>query len=388
MHSKIIQKFESSKIEDYNKEILELVEKNQVLDIFEILPLITPGSNLRKGLDEILCGDTGALIVLGENNKLEEISKGGFKVNLPYSSSRLFELSKMDGAIILSNDLKTIVSANIHLMPNKEITSSETGIRHRSAEQTAKQTDLPVIAVSKRRGIISYFYSDKKYVLQDLNLLISKANQSMTSLKNYRSQIDQSIDRLTYTEFNSYASRQYAVEIIQKMLYFFKHRLEIENIIIELGEQGKDFSLSIYEDEFGLDEELSMIIMDYSDNDILEEDAIKLVNDLKKLDLRNIADLKKLAEEVDISYFDNSKIVSNNAEFNFPRGYRLLYKLPKIDKKLLKKIVQNGICLSKILNYSEEELISIVKLDKKEAKYFKAKLSELNEAIINKVFSL
>ena len=373
------------KDESWSDTILSDIKKGEVVDITKILPLVTPGTELRKGLDEILNGNLGALIVLGINDELKSLLQGGINLDVPYGSSRLFELSKMDGAIVVSNDLKKIVSANTHLMPNKEIPSSETGIRHRSAEQTARQTGLPVIAISHRRSIISLFYRDQKYVLQDLRLLLVKSNNSLNNLKDYRLRIDSDLNYLIHNEINSLSTvSEDALSIIQKLLYFFKHSSELDMLVIELGEQGTDIMQSLYEINYGIEETLAMLILDYSTNEMSKQEALSLVDNLKKMGLRMISDTDKLSEFVSLG--TSSTVPS--LDFHFPRGYRILSKIPRLSPTLIEAMIKKYKCISNMLNLDAEELSKDLNINIAQAKYITSQLSSLSENITTDFFEI
>jgi len=373
------------KDESWSDTILSDIKKGGVVDITKILPLVTPGTELRKGLDEILNGNLGALIVLGINDELKSLLQGGINLDVPYGSSRLFELAKMDGAIVVSNDLKKIVSANTHLMPNKEIPSSETGIRHRSAEQTARQTGLPVIAISHRRSIISLFYRDQKYVLQDLRLLLVKSNNSLNNLKDYRLRIDSDLNYLIHNEINSLSTvSEDALSIIQKLLYFFKHSSELDMLVIELGEQGTDIMQSLYEINYGIEETLAMLILDYSTNEMSKQEALSLVDNLKKMGLRMISDTDKLSEFVSLG--TSSTVPS--LDFHFPRGYRILSKIPRLSPTLIEAMIKKYKCISNMLNLDAEELSKDLNINIAQAKYITSQLSSLSENITTDFFEI
>ena len=370
----------------WQEDLLRLIYSGQIENITEILPLITPGENIRAALDNILDGQTGAIIILGTNEKLDDIVKGGMKLDVPFTPSRLFELSKMDGAIILSNDLKTILHANAHLMPDRDVSSKETGIRHRSSEQTAKQTGLPVITISKRRNIISLFFKDQKYVLQDLSLLIVKANHGINTLRRYRERVDQALDQLTYNELNNQSSlSEDAISIIQKILYFYVHSFELDNLIIELGNQGREVVQSMYEYAFGLDDVLSLILQDYCEPEINKEEADLLVKKIKLLDLRKITDPKKISEicSIPLDIIDHN--LNNEIIYKYPRGYRILSLIPKIKKKTIEKIIYNKKNIYNILNTTPEEISKITDQDINFSNYLKRKLDELVEKSIDSV---
>ncbi|MFA5745480.1 MAG: DNA integrity scanning diadenylate cyclase DisA [archaeon] len=365
-------------------DLLNQVYKGNIRDISEILPLITPGEELRIGLDNILEGEMGGLIVFGENDALREVMRVGFEINVPFSAERMFELAKMDGAIVISNDLLKILYANVHLIPDRQIETGETGIRHRSAEQTAKQTGLPVIAISKRKKLISLFYRDQKYVLQNIGLLIVKANHSISSLREYRERIDSVLDVLTYNELNNSASSvliNEAIGILQKILYFFKHGAELDRMVIELGDQGKDIVSSMYEYEYSVDETMAYILQDYSENLITREKADELVSELKQLDLRSIADTRKLAVIANIPISVESEALNP-----FPRGYRILSRIPKLKKKTIDKLIQSKKCIAEILKANVEEISIGADTDLNTAKYIKSKLDVVSEKLIEPIF--
>ena len=152
--------------------------------ITEILKMIAPGTPIRDGLENILRAKTGALLLITDNNEIiKEVVDGGFAINEEYSSSKLYELAKMDGAIILSGDLKRILFANAQLIPSREIETRETGTRHRTAERTAKQTGELVISISQRRNIITIFKGNDRYILEDTDVVLNKANQGVQTLE-------------------------------------------------------------------------------------------------------------------------------------------------------------------------------------------------------------
>lgn len=368
----------------WQAELLTQAHNGNIKDISEILPLITPGEDLRIGLDNILDGQTGALIVIGFNEILKEITKAGFNLDIPFTPEKMFELAKMDGAIIISNDLSKILYANCHLMPDRHLETTQTGIRHRSAEQTAKQTNLPVIAVSKRRGLITLFYKEQKYVLQELELLIVKANHSINALRGYRERIDSVLDVLTYNELNNPASfvlLEESLSVIQKILYFYRHSLELDRMVIELGDQGRDIVQSMYEYEYGLDEILSLMLQDYSEIATTKEKADSLVSELKLLDLRSISDIKKLALLTEIPIFKTPEEIKK-----FPRGYRIFSKIPKVKRKTIDKLIQSKKCIADILKSNVEDISISADIDLNTAKYIKSKLDEVSEKLIDPIF--
>lgn len=363
--------------EDFQSKLLNEINKNEVIDITKILPLVTPGTELREGLDEILHGNLGALIVLGNSEKLKPILKGGFDLDIPFSSQKLFELSKMDGAIVLSNDLTKIVGANKHLMPDKDIPSKETGMRHRSAEQTAISSQLPVIAISHRRNVISLYYKDQKYVLQDFGILMVKANHAVNNLKDFRNKLDKKLRNIMTLEINNSPSLKYEIlDLIQNILYFFKHEKQVDDLIVELGSQGQDISNTLYETTYGVDEELSLVLKDYSNNYLTKQECFEKISILKQLGIRRIADNEKLVEILDISEF-----INNNLN-NFPRGFRIFSKIQELEEKTVDNLIKTHKSINNIKNLNIQELSKTTGIDTNKAKKI---ISYLNKLYTRKI---
>jgi diadenylate cyclase len=147
------------------------------------LAAVAPGTALRDGLERILRGNTGALIVLGHDKSVEALSTGGFTLDVDFSAQRLRELSKMDGAVVVTSDLTKIVRASVQLVPDPNISTEETGTRHRTAERVAKQTGFPVVSVSQSMRIIALYVDGRRYVLDDAAAILSRAHQALATLE-------------------------------------------------------------------------------------------------------------------------------------------------------------------------------------------------------------
>ena len=199
-----------------------------------LLKLIAPGTELRLGLDNILKAKTGALIVVGDSKDVLDLVDGGFAINQEYTAARLYELAKMDGAIILSEDLKTILYANAQLIPSSSISTNETGTRHRTAERTAKQTGKLVISISQRRNIITIFKGDFRYVLEDTAKVLTKANQALQTLEKYKKVFDNKLSTLNEYEFNDIVTLDNVITCIQRAEMVKRVAEEVKRSIFEL----------------------------------------------------------------------------------------------------------------------------------------------------------
>ena len=232
--------------------------------ITEILKMIAPGTPIRDGLENILRAKTGALLLITDNNEIiKEVVDGGFAINEEYSSSKLYELAKMDGAIILSGDLKRILYANAQLIPLHDIPTLETGTRHRTAERTAKQTGELVISISQRRNIITIFKGNDRYILEDTDVVLNKANQAIQTLERYKKVFDNKLNLLNEYEFNDIVTLQNVLVAIQRAEMVMRIVEEIQRQIYELGNDGRLVRMQLEELIGGLEKEEMLIIKDY-----------------------------------------------------------------------------------------------------------------------------
>src|SRR5213592_84667 len=158
-------------------EELSELEARQEPRLVKALEMVAPGSAVREGIDNIVHARTGGLIVIGDPDELSFLLSGGVKLDVDYTPALLYQLAKMDGAIILSANGTKILWANTQLMPDPTILSLETGTRHRTAERVSKQTDALVIAISQSRSAVSLYLDGAKYILEDIPVVLAKANQ-------------------------------------------------------------------------------------------------------------------------------------------------------------------------------------------------------------------
>ena len=184
--------------------------------LLDIIKIMAPGTPLREGLDNILKAKTGALIVVGDSKEVLNLTDGGFKINEPYTPAKLYELAKMDGAIVLSKDLKRILLANTQIIPSSTIHTDETGTRHKTAERTAKQTGELVISISQRRSIITVFKGNFRHTIEGTDKIITRANQALQTLENYKKVFDTKLRILNEYEFNDIVTLDNVLTCLQR----------------------------------------------------------------------------------------------------------------------------------------------------------------------------
>ncbi len=344
------------------------------LEVMDILRLISPGTPIREGLENILKAKTGALIVVGYGKDVAEMTDGGFEINAEYNPSRLYELAKMDGAMILSDDFKKILIANAELIPNSKIESSETGTRHRTAERVAKQTGHMVISISQRRGIITIFKDDWKYVLEDTARVAARANQALQTVEKYRNVVDSRINVLDQYELNDIATLQLVVDTIQRMELLRKISEEVQKSIYELGTEGRLIQKQLDELTYGIDQEELLVIRDYATNG-KEPEAV--FNEIKELEHDDLLEDTIISKALGMKETDNFEAVAV-----YSRGYRILRKIPRMPQTIVENVVDKFSSLQDILNADELTLNEVEGVGEKRARTIKQSLKHMEEQFV------
>ncbi|SHJ89888.1 DNA integrity scanning diadenylate cyclase DisA [Paramaledivibacter caminithermalis] len=351
-------------------------EKNKIQDITESLRILAPGTVLREGLENILRAKTGALIVVGDNPEVIDLVNGGFYINAELTSAHLYELAKMDGAIILSSDQRKILYANTQLNPDPSIPSSETGIRHRIAQRVATQTSNLVISISQRRNIITLYKGTDKYILQDTNKVLNKANQAIQTLEKYKSVLDQAMTSLSALELEDLVTLYDVCLVIQRTEMVIRITSEIEKYINELGSEGRLVSMQLEELICFVKEDGGYVIEDYR-IDSEEKSKESIINRLRELSSEELLDLTNIAQILGYSYDINILDIPV-----MPRGYRILFKIPRLPGSVIKNIVDYFANFQKILRASIEELYDVEGIGEVRAKNIKDGLRRVRDQIL------
>lgn len=343
--------------------------------LLKILKVVAPGTPLREGLENILRAKTGALIVVSENPEIDEIAEGGFQLNADFTPANLYELAKMDGAIIISADLKKIVAANTQLIPNLSIPSSETGIRHRTAERVAKQIDALAISISQRRGVITVYKGNVKYVLRDLGVILTKANQALQTLEKYRSVFQKVVTELSILEFDEAVTLFDVTKSIQRAEMVLNVVTEIEKYISELGVEGRLITMQMEELVVNVEDECLLVIQDYFSEDG-EKSPEKIMSMINSWPAEDLLDLSLIARA--LGYPGSTGILDQNVS---PRGYRILEKIPRLPLPVIENLVQQFGSLKNILNASIEELDDVEGIGEVRARSIKEGLLRYREQL-------
>ena len=304
-------------------------------EILDVLKIIAPGTAIREGLENILKAKTGGLIVVGNGEEVMKIADGGFNLDIEYSPARLYELAKMDGAIIISSDLKKILFANTQLIPDSSISTVETGTRHRTAERTAKQTGDLVISISQRRNIITIFKGYDRYVLEDTSKVITKANQALQTAEKYMKVFDNKLNLLNEYEFNDIVTLENVIVCIQRAEMVMNVADEVQKAIFELGEDGRLLELQLEELIGNLENEELLMIKDYVVEN-KKRTAEKVFQDIKKLSYDDLMKSQVIAKLLGYQDFDNYDEVGV-----FTKGYRVLNKIPRMPSSIVENLVKS-----------------------------------------------
>lgn len=342
-------------------------------ELMEILKLMAPGTELREGLENILRAKTGGLIVIGDGEEVLNIVDGGFKINADYSPAYVYELAKMDGAIVISSDFKKILFANTQLMPDQSIQTGETGTRHRTAKRVAKQTNAIVIAISQRRNIISLYKGELKYVIRDSSVILAKANQAIQTLEKYVSVLDRIMKNFNLLEFQDLVTLFDVVTSIQRTEMVMRIVEEIEKYIYELGNEGRLISMQLNELVRNVEEEGMFLIRDYCQKDLTYTEIYLEIQKLNSEELLNLDILSKIMGYGGVPLVDT--LIS-------PRGHRMLSKIPRIPSSVIDNLVNNFKELKNVIEASCEQLDKVEGIGEARAKAIKNGLKRLKEQFL------
>ena len=357
------------------------MRKNKESSISQILKKISPGTPIRDGLENILKARTGSLLLMTDNKEvITEIVDGGFAINEDFTPTKLYELDKMDGAIVLSEDFKKILFANAQLIPQYTIPTVETGTRHRTAERTAKQTGELVISISQRRNIITIFKNSERYILEDTDIVLNKANQAVQTLEKYKKVFDSKLNILNEYEFNDIVTLDNVITVIQRAEMVMKIVEEIQAKTDELGNDGRLVSMQVEELIGGLEKEELLIIKDYLNYQEEKPDKTpeQILNELEDIPyeeiLKPIVIARMLGYEITVNNYDDIAV--------YPKGYRILNKIPRMPSNIAQNLVKSFKSFQHILAADIEELDNVEGIGEVRAKNIKQSLKRMQEQYV------
>jgi diadenylate cyclase len=335
------------------EELKEELESRQDSRLVRALEMVAPGTALREGIDNIVHARTGGLLVVGDADELAFLFSGGIKLDIDYSPALLYELAKMDGAIVLSANATKIVHVNVQLTPDPTILTFETGTRHRTAERVSKQTDALVVAISERREVVSLYVDGNKYILENIPVVLAKANQALATLDKYRTRLDQVSTRLTALEFEGGATLHDVLTVLQRAELVTRMAVEIERYIVELGTEGRLIEMQLDETMVGVSADKAALVHDYLVEDT-DETFATAFDFLVRLPHQDLLDFGRLAE-----------LLGHDRKLNTldypvsPRGFRILGRIPRLPKLVVQRVVDAFGGLEDMLAAADGELETV-----------------------------
>jgi diadenylate cyclase len=343
------------------------------------LAKVAPGTQLRDGLERILRGHTGALIVLGHDKHVEALCTGGFPLDVEFAATRLRELAKMDGAIVLDNDLTKIVRAATHLVPDPSIPTEESGTRHRTAERVARQTGYPVVSVSQSMRIIALYVDGRRYVLDDSAAILSRANQALATLERYKLRLDEVSGTLSALEIEDLVTVRDTVVVTQRLEMVLRIASEIDGYVVELGTDGRLLALQRDELMAGVEQERELVIRDYlpTPHGRKPRTVEHVLAELDDLSATDLLDLEVIAR---VCGFGSAADVLDTAVS--PRGYRLLARVPRLPAAVIDRLVDHFGGLQKLLAATIDDLQLVEGVGETRARSVREGLSRLAESSI------
>jgi diadenylate cyclase len=350
-----------------------VLDTRQEPRLVRALEMVAPGTALREGIDAIVHGREGALICIGDTDELSFLYSGGIRLEIDYTPALLYQVAKMDGAIVLSANATKICWANVQLMPDPTILSLETGTRHRTAERVSKQTDALVIAISASRDVVSLYLDGAKYILEDIPIVLAKANQALATLDKYRTRLDQVATRLTALEFEGGVMLHDVLTVLQRAELVTRMAVEIERFIVELGTEGRLIEMQLEETMVGVAADKAALVHDYLAQPSEESFALVL-DSLARLPHQDLLDFGRLAE---LLGYDR-KINTLDQPVS-PRGYRILGRIQRMPKLVIQAIVREFGALDEILAATDAELEGVDGVGDMRAKDIREGLRRLQE---------
>ena len=334
---------------------------------------VAPGTDLRQGIDDIIRSRSGALLVVGDPEKLAFLYSGGLRLDQPLTPQFLYELAKMDGAIIIDSGLTRIAYANVQLMPDPTIASAETGTRHRTAERVAKQTDALVLSISQQRETVTLFLDDRRYQLDSIADLLARTNQALHTLETYRQRFEQVKTRLTALEFQNAVMLDDVLVALQRAEMTMRMAEEIERDCIELGSEGRVIEMQLGELIAGVPKELTLLIADYhASADRADHRAAEA--QLRRVPYQALLVFEQLSEL--LGYPDTVDPVDHALT---ARGYRVLSQIPRVPDAVVRQVVAGLPGLDAIVRASQRDLEGVSGVGEVRAREIKDGLRRLQE---------
>lgn len=320
-------------------------------ELVKALALIAPGTELREAIENIMRAHNGALIIVSRPEKLEALGviSGGMKIGLEFAPMRLYELAKMDGAIVVSPDVSLIHYANVQLNPDPSLLSAETGMRHLAGHRTAQQTGDLVVAVSERRRVVSLYQGDYgPLVLEDIGVVLSKSNSALATLEKFTRRLREEARNLTIHEYDGAVTLREVVSAVGTFEYSVRIAEEVEAYVRELGSESRLVEMQLEQAFHHIPEQYEALIKDYVDESVDRKEVQRQLRELSSEELSDPAEITQI-----LGY---GSVGGTEDFFVRPRGYRQLVRVPRLPRKVAENLVREFGSLEGLLGASEANL--------------------------------
>jgi diadenylate cyclase len=337
----------------------------------DVLAMLAPGTPLREGIERIIRSGRGALMVIGWSPRIEPLVSGGFVIDIGATSQRVAELAKMDGALVLDAAATRVLRANVHLVPDPTIPTSETGTRHRSAERTARESGQPIIAVSESMGMVNLYYGENKHVVEEVSALLFRANQALSTLERYRARLDEVSSLLSGREVEDAVSLRDAVLTLQRAEMLRRIADEVEDHVVELGTEGRLIRLQLDELVASVANERELVVRDYLGD--RRRKLGKVLADIAELTTDELLNASRVVETLS---YDSDQLEDSVT----PRGYRLLTRIPRLPASVVERLVDRFGTLPRVMDATIAELSQVEGVGESRARSIQDGLRRLAEA--------
>ena len=341
--------------------------------LLEAIATVAPGTALRQAVDDVIRSHEGALIVIGDPHELAFLYSGGIRLDAPFRPQLLYELSKMDGAIIVDSAIKRLAWANVQLMPDPTIPSDQTGTRHRTAERVAKQTGALVVSVSQQRETVTVFVGQSRYQLDPVAVVLAKTNQALGTLETYRLRLEQVLTRLTALEFQNAVVLDDVLVVLQRAEMTSRMAERIQRDCVELGSEGRLIWLQLDELVGNVPDERAAIVRDYHLGGSGAEATVALEG-LRVLSYQHLLEFDRLGELLGFERGVNPLDHSVTA-----RGYRVLSHIPRLPEPVIRRVVDDFGSLETVVRASQRDLEAVEGVGAVRAREIREGLRRLQE---------
>jgi diadenylate cyclase len=321
--------------------------------LLEAIAKVAPGTELRAAIDDVIRSHEGALFVIGDPDKLAFLYSGGIRLDAPFRPQLLYELAKMDGAIIVNPAVSRLAWANVQLMPDPTIASDETGTRHRTAERVAKQTNALVVSISQQRETVTLFVGQSRYQLDLIADVLAKTNQALGTLDTYRQRLEQVLTRLTALEFQNAVVLDDVLVVLQRAEMTSRMAEHIERDCVELGTEGRLIRMQLAELIGEVPREKSAVVRDYHVTGPGAEATLALEG-LAAVPYHSLLEFDRLAEL--LGYPGGINPLDHAVA---PRGYRVLAHIPRLPEGVIKRVVGDFGSLDAVVRASQRDLEAV-----------------------------